>query len=209
MLIILDLLLHRAQVYRHILFNQIEARPSTSIAGIDLSLLKLLPAYVFFDAYLYWFRLKSFYGSYQHLHFLAELTTKPFDRHFMLLFVSLFGFLIYTLGIMGSVWVLEQKYAFKFRGENGKVQYNYLFMTMLLSSFGKLTTILMMIWDYDINFGRVVNLFVLTSNITSIQVYLNTSSALAFVIVLVGFSSKFIFHLLAYLASPSMLLFVL
>eukprot|EP00475_Leptophrys_vorax_P028933 TRINITY_DN42171_c0_g1_i1.p1 TRINITY_DN42171_c0_g1~~TRINITY_DN42171_c0_g1_i1.p1 ORF type:complete len:209 (-),score=47.73 TRINITY_DN42171_c0_g1_i1:663-1289(-) len=208
MLLILDLLLHRATVYRHVLFNQIEVKPASSrIAGVDKTLLKLLPAYVFFDAYLYWFRLKSFYGSYQHLHFLAELTTKPFDRHFVLLSVSLLGFMTYTAGIIGFAWLLEKKYGFNFRNEGIKI--NYLFMIILLSSFGKLTTILMMIWDYDINFGRVVNLFVLTSNITSIQVYLNTSSALAFVIVLVGFISKFIFYLLAYLASPSMLLFVL
>src|SRR5690606_27971529 len=141
MLIILDLLLHRAQVYRHILFNQIgevnNAKSTATIGGIHLSLLKLLPAYVFFDAYLYWFRLKSLYGSYQHLHFLAELTTKPFDRHFVLLSVALFGFLIYTLGIMGFVWVLEQKYEFKFRGGE-KVLFNYLFMAVLLSSFAKL-----------------------------------------------------------------------
>jgi len=49
-------------------------------------------------------------------------------------------------------------------------------ITVLLSTFGKLFTVIMMIWNYDIwVFGGGVDVFVLTSNITACKVLLDLS----------------------------------
>jgi len=49
------------------------------------------------------------------------------------------------------------------------VRYNYVVMTVLLSSVGYLLILLMMVWDYDLTFGQGIFLFVITSNITAMR----------------------------------------
>jgi hypothetical protein len=185
----------------------IKDSPNSLLWGIDKTIMKLLPFYLFFDAYLYWFRLFLFYSTEENAKLLPEFAAKPYDSHYLLVIISSLSFLIFCAGIFFIVWILNSKYGLVFR--DGKFSYRYLFMSIILSSFGKLSTILMMIWDYDINFGKVVSIYVLASNVTSISVCLECSPALSFIIVLFGFLTKSIFHLIFYAIFPSMKLFVL
>jgi hypothetical protein len=185
-LLVLDLLLHKTQVYRHILFNRI-AKHSTIWWGIDKSIAQLIPAYLFFDAYLYWSRISS-------------------DRMLLLVTSVAMSYLVFCAGVFLIVWALSTRYGIVFR--EGKFSYSYLLMAIILSSFGKLSTILLMIWNYDINFGKVVNIYVFASNITAITVYLECSSALSFIIVAFGIIVRSVFHLIFYATFPSMGLFI-
>jgi hypothetical protein len=49
--------------------------------------------------------------------------------------------------------------------------------SVIISSFGKLLIVLMMIWDTNAYYGPIVNFFVLTSNITALRVSLKTTPA--------------------------------
>lgn len=161
-IIFLDLFLHRPQAYRHLLFNRMDYRES----GIGIQYVKVLVVYIFFEAYIKWFRLKEYceytqpksafyyYGFWQdHL---------PHDRYWFILATALAEFAIYVLGISLAVRLsLGSQYAI--------VKYNYLLMAIILSSFGKGILILMMIWNYTFSFSTILNIFVLTSNVVAIK----------------------------------------
>jgi len=74
------------------------------------------------------------------------------------------------------------------------VKYNYLAMSIIVSSFGKFLFILTMIWDYHIGFLTGIDLFVLTSNVVAIKVFLDTSNVRAVTIVAIAFGLKVFFQ---------------
>ena len=52
-----------------------------------------------------------------------------------------------------------------FRKERKKVRYNYVSMALIISSFGKMLLILMVIWDYkQLEYSWLVGVIVLASN---------------------------------------------
>lgn len=55
------------------------------------------------------------------------------------------------------------------------VDYGQLVRSIVISSFGKLLVVLMMIWESNAYYGPIVNLFVLTSNVTALRVFLKTT----------------------------------
>lgn len=114
---------------------------------------------------------------------LSASIVRPFDRHFVLLsfasvvsmrFVSCHSLLTlsvlqgelatYIIAILVATKILLSK-----SHSSKPVKYNYLIMAVLLSSFGKLFIVSMMIWDYSSVYGYIINLFVLTSNITALR----------------------------------------
>ena len=94
-----DLILHKTSVYRHILFNRIGYLEH----GIDLVFLKLLPAFVFFDTYLKWFRLKSNWISQSREDMISTTAVRPFDRHFSLMMMSFGELVMYIATIVVCV----------------------------------------------------------------------------------------------------------
>uniref|UniRef100_A0A6A7G8X0 Protein ARV n=1 Tax=Hirondellea gigas TaxID=1518452 RepID=A0A6A7G8X0_9CRUS len=202
MLVLLDLILHRHQVYRHLLFNRIDYHES----GVDVTLLKLIPAFICFDAYLKWFRLAKYYDESfdsASLATVSSFSSKPYDYHFTLLGCAALEFLLFVLGILMIARLTQRKVDTHF------VKYNYLVMAILISTFGRLLIVLMMIWDYDVNFGRVVNIFILTSNITATKVFLDGSGMQASACVLGGYMLRMLVPIAMYLANRSFIMFIL
>lgn len=187
-------------------------------SGISVQYVKVLVVYIFFEAYIKWFRLKEYceytqpksafyyYGFWQdHL---------PHDRYWFILAAALLEFAVYVLGISLAVRLsLGSKYAI--------VKYNYLLMAIILSSFGKGILILMMIWNYTFSFSTILNVFVLTSNVVAVKgtplcftrfcmltdaVFLDTSTIKAAMFVAFGFGIRTIFQMIVYLFDTSMLL---
>jgi len=91
---------------------------------------------------------------------------KPYERY-----LAIFGMAIFNIGVYVSAFVLLAAILTKSFNRSREVVF-----TVFLSMFGKLFTLVMMIWDYDIwLFGRGVDTFVLTSNITALKVLLPLS----------------------------------
>jgi hypothetical protein len=169
-IIILDMILHKSQVYRHLIFNRME----TYDVGIDKSLLKLTMAILFCDAYVKFAYLRALApGSDDVLqHDVATaaprmLIASPlefWDWDMLYCFgVSIFQYMLYLAGTLLGAGV-------RFKAQ---VKPNYLVMCVLASSFGKLFYILMMVWDYPPAFSLTIETLVLSSNVVSLRVYLD------------------------------------
>jgi len=78
----------------------------------------------------------------------------------------------------------------------GIIKYNYIVMAIILSSFGKGFTFLMMIWDYTHSFSifsTIIDIFVLTSNTLVLKVFLATTTVKAGSIIAISFLCKTLF----------------
>jgi len=84
------------------------------------------------------------------------------------------------------------------------MKYNYVSMALILSSFGKLIIILMVIWDYnDMEYSWGVNVFVLTSNAEALSVFLDVAYWKAALVVLSGLAIKIVAQLVLHLVDPA------
>ncbi|CAG8677944.1 9278_t:CDS:2 [Gigaspora rosea] len=64
-------------------------------------------------------------------------------------------------------------------------------MALIISSFGKILIISMVIWDYDqLEFSWLINVVVLTSNIEALAVFLDMDYYKSFGIMVVGLGLK-------------------
>eukprot|EP01083_Nonionella_stella_P158002 513599_1 len=195
-LILLDLILHRHQVYRHLLFNRIDYHES----GVHIILLKMIPALICFDAYLKWFRLAKYYESVDSV-IVSLMSPKPFDCHFIILGAAALEFVLFISGVLLCAKLLH------FRVDTHFVKYNYLVMAILISSFGRLLILLMMIWDYDVKFGSAVNVFVLTSNFTATKVFLDGTDLQAGFCVLGGYAMRMMVPVFTFMLNSAFIIF--
>jgi len=76
-------------------------------------------------------------------------------------------------------------------------------MALTLSSFAKSILIPMLIWDYhDLAYLWIVNVFVASSNMLALSVFLNVQHRRAFLLVLAGWFLKVAMQFLVHLAAP-------
>jgi len=175
-IIFLDLILHRSQVYRHILFNRTEYCDN----GISIQYLKVFIVYLFFECYAKWNQLQ-------------EEIVQPYV-HILIVFAVTLEFLVYLFSIMVGVHLTAKPSI----GTNyGIIKYNYIIMAIILASFGKGFTFLMMIWEYNHTFSifsAVIDIFVLTSNTLVLKVFLNSTTIKAMSLIALSFGVKTAFH---------------
>ncbi|ORX42045.1 hypothetical protein BCR36DRAFT_338193, partial [Piromyces finnis] len=152
-IIFMDLLLHKKQVYRHLLFNKLEYVDS----GIQPGIKKLAILLILFDVYIKWLKLESI----PNINVLSH--------YFYILFVCTIELIIFHASIRFIIWLLfHKKYEI--------IKYNYVTIALIISSFSKLLYILMIIWDYgEINYSWYINILVFTSNVEAISVFLEES----------------------------------
>jgi Arv1-like family len=84
------------------------------------------------------------------------------------------------------------------------IQWNYVVMGLLLSSFGKSFLFLVMIWDYDTSYGLVVllvNAFCYMSNVLALRVVVECSAIQAGVYVFCGVIAQLLTTLILYLST--------
>ncbi|KAF9365155.1 sterol homeostasis protein [Mortierella sp. NVP85] len=98
-------------------------------------------------------------------------------QYLFILFLCILEFLSFHFGVrlIVSLW---------YGGRYAILKYNYITTTLIISSFGKMLLILMVIWDYTgLEYSwHLVNLIVLTSNIEALSDtgYLSTGFIIAF-----------------------------
>ncbi|XP_069091130.1 protein ARV1 [Pleurodeles waltl] len=167
-IILINAILCKAQVYRHILFNT-----TINIHG------KLCIFCLLCEAYVRWLQLQ---GSTQ--------TTDPEDiiRYAKEWdFYRMFGIAcleqsVYFLGIFAALYLMASGTL------KTKLDFILLLKALLLSSYGKLLLIPAVIWEHDYTFVslKLIKLFVLTSNFQAIRVTLNTSRKMSCVAICTG-----------------------
>ena len=150
-----------------------------------------------------WVRLKEFYGGTTN-----ELSNnniqcdnnyeeeKPYDRYFLILFMSTIEFIVYLLAV-----TFAAKFTVKSNVSTNQytiIKWNYLIMSLILSSFGKGFVFLMMIWDYDEkfnNFSIIIDIMVFTSNALALKVFLDVHTLKSVSLIIIGQAVKLLFQI--------------
>jgi len=179
--------------------------------GISIQYMKIFILGVFFEAYTKWIRLKTFYNQQQLRQSESgtqctypslPLTTEgepPHEHYLCILLEALAEYILFVLGVMLAVNLLKNKISPPSPGNDYVfIKYNYVAMAVILSSFGKVFAFLTMIWDYDHtpSFVTIVDIFVWTSNILALQVFLATTFMKASSVVFVGLAMRVFFQVL-------------
>jgi hypothetical protein len=179
-IIMIDLILHKSQVYRHLIFNRME----TYDAGIDLNLAKLAILVTFCDGYIKFSRLRALpclengalppdiATTVPVMHVSSALEFADVDM-LICVMLSIFQLVLYLLGVIAGA---------RLRFSAGAhVKPNYLVMCVLASSFGKALYLLMMVWDYPqgASFGDMIEWFILSSNVVALRAYFHPDGNVA------------------------------
>ncbi|CAO3682819.1 unnamed protein product [Rhizopus stolonifer] len=171
------MLLHKPQVYRHLLFNRI-----TRQEGVEPHVIRFAILLILFEVYIKWFRLEKYYTTYD-----ARFIEKSLPYQYLyILALCIFEFVMFHCFVhlvirLRSLWKKQEK----------QIRYNYVSMALIISSFGKMLLILMVIWDYrQLEYSWLVGTIVLASNIEALSVYLNVSYAQALSMIGFGILGK-------------------
>eukprot|EP00124_Ichthyophonus_hoferi_P002504 Ihof_evm4s173 gene=Ihof_evmTU4s173 len=147
LIIVIDMLLHKPEVYRHLLFNCL---PSTH-SNIKYRIIKLGFVCILCDAYL---KCTRVYINEEIQLFLSEVWTL-FLKAWL---AAAIGFLIYILGVCCLVHLFEKRLTYS------SIQ-SHIAIPLMLSGFVRLLVVLMWIWDYhDRAFAWVIYALNISSN---------------------------------------------
>ena len=165
-IIFIDMLLHKTEVYRHLLFNRVWIFKN--------SIYKLCALLLLFDVYIKWFQIEK--------HGVNVQVQRPEDfilRYSSLFVLCLFEFLAFHLGV---------RLLTRSKKEAGKLS-----VGLIISSFGKLLHILMVIWEYnDLEYSWLVNTIVYTSNAEVISIFFDQKYWKAYLVLSFGLFCKFL-----------------
>ncbi|KAH6565228.1 hypothetical protein BASA50_006006 [Batrachochytrium salamandrivorans] len=186
-IIFIDMLLHKRPVYRHLIFNRLDY----SDQGWNGSLIRLGILLVLFEVYLKWFRLDRMDRA------VAPDNVALHTQYFYILGVCALETICFHSGVR---WATHMLFSGKFTVKN----LNQLSMALVLSSFGKILLIVMVVWDYgQFDPSILVNMLVFTSNIEALSVFLKTSISTTGVILGAGITCKLAIQFLMQLSDPN------
>lgn len=188
MLLVIDLILHRREAYRHVLFNR------QRLGGfLTRSVGRLVPVFVVLDAYVKWSRVHASGGGEAgggdavgwgggvgleaQLAALAALAAAEYVAYTVLV-VLLLAWLV--PGVARTAAGASQ--AARAVG---------------LSSFGKMFITLAMVWEYEPGFATAIHLFVLSSNITALAALVDSGAGRPAAAVLSAWACKTAFSRIA------------
>ncbi|KAI7871284.1 Arv1-like family-domain-containing protein [Spinellus fusiger] len=156
--IFIDMLLHKPQVYRHLLFNRIVQEGNK----IEPHVFRFAILLILFEVYIKWFRLERYDTAYD----LTFVQQPLYYQYLYILALCVFEFIVFHCCICLSVRWFCCNY-------EKAIRYNFVSMALIISSFGKMLLILMVIWDYkQLEYSWLVSIIVLASNIEALTVYL-------------------------------------
>ncbi|UZO00946.1 uncharacterized protein OCT59_012058 [Rhizophagus irregularis] len=140
----------------------------------------LLLYYIFFLKDIKWFRLEKYYTA-SNIPFIEQ---PVFLQYLYILFLCVIEFVVFQFGVRLAVsFYIGDKYAI--------IKYNYIAIALIISSFGKILLILMVIWDYNgLEYSWLINIVVLTSNVEALAVFLNVGYFKTLLILIFGLGLK-------------------
>ncbi|OAD81075.1 hypothetical protein PHYBLDRAFT_17818 [Phycomyces blakesleeanus NRRL 1555(-)] len=149
-IIFIDMLLHKPQVYRHLLLNRITQKGN----GIQPHVFRFAILLILFEVYIKWFRLERYDTEYD-----VNFIKQPLCYQYLyILALCIFGKKLYDNQIFSRLNL------------KSFLDYNYVAMALIISSFGKMLLILMVIWDYkQLEYSWLVSIIVLVSNVEALS----------------------------------------
>ncbi|CAO3587914.1 unnamed protein product [Absidia cylindrospora] len=181
-IIFIDMLLLKPQVYRHLLFNRI----SQTGHGIESNITRFAILLILFEVYIKWFRLERCCTQYNSIFIHKPL----YYQYLYILALCILEFVVFHCCVCLTLRVYYQN-------QDKVIRYNYISMALIISSFGKMLLILMVIWEYEqLEYSWLVSITVLASNVEALSVYLDLSYIKTLFIVGLGIISRVIAQLL-------------
>ncbi|KAJ1954574.1 sterol homeostasis protein [Linderina pennispora] len=158
--IFIDMLLHKPQVYRHLLVNKLEFRQSM----IERNVAKLGVLLVLFNVYIDWFRLEEG-GRLRGQNELLFGKQHSFTLQY--LFILVLSAIDASSQLCGIVLasIIHQRSFMQVK------RWATISTALIISSFGKVLMILLVIWDYnEPYYPWLLDLLLLTSHSTALAV---------------------------------------
>lgn len=167
-IILIDAILCKVQAYRHIILN----------ANINIHW-KLCIFCLLCEAYLRWSHLQDSQQTVDPTDIIRYAKEWDFYLMFGLASLELTAFLS---GVFFFLWLTKQDFIQK------KSNLNMLLIALLLSGYGKLLVIPVVIWEHDDSplYINLIKFFVLASNAQAVRVVLNSSRKFALSVISVG-----------------------
>ncbi|KAJ5068204.1 arv1 [Anaeramoeba ignava] len=194
----LDLILLKKEVYRHILFNHFDYQDKF-IQKIIIQLAIVMILFITYSKMVFDQRSEDCSILYNECDNAIKIfSRKVKDKLFYFILESAVEMIAYITGILFAIRI----YLFLFFRNIILFKYNYVVIALIFSSFGQLFLILPMIWNYNINFFKIIDYFVIISNIVAICVVVEANFLKSGLIVMFGllfkyFSSKYSINWLA------------
>ena len=171
-IVFIDLVLHRVQAYRHMLFNR-------HLVRIGKDSLKFLAVIFAFDSFDKWFKLQDRELERPWEEFTRWL--RPHPDQWIIPACAIFETVVYLSIVCFLVNILV-----KAKNPKRSVDYRFLLSTVIFSCFSKLGVLLWMVWDAPALHRKVISWFTITSNIVAVQVFLRTKSYIEPTMVVMG-----------------------
>lgn len=179
-LIVLDLILHRIGVYRHLLFNRVYDAENPFLdqnKGIYAPFLKLLAVSLFMTILV---RCNIFDHTVDHISATKIMSISC---------LSILEFFAFIVGIFLAVKIYVG------RKDYHLIMWNYLLMGIIISFFLKPSLLLAMIWkSHTYHFIHLIQILVMTSNIVAVKAFTETSFFISSGIVCCGYVTQFVFQ---------------
>ncbi|KAG4302113.1 hypothetical protein PCANB_001655 [Pneumocystis canis] len=174
----IDVMLIKPQVYRHLLFNQL----GTQDDCFNSYVIRFWLLLILFDVYLIWLRIKRQSGQDLQLSTSSQTILPDIIQCLYLLLLCLLEtiFFHWIPRILARQWP------------------NALSTAIFVSSSARLLPVLMVIWSYDTPIAnQIIEWVVLYSNFEAIKIRLNCGNMKAFILIFSGVLSKaLVFHLI-------------
>ncbi|KAI9472736.1 sterol homeostasis protein [Coemansia sp. RSA 1290] len=180
----IDMLLHKPQVYRHLLINKLEFRQQF----VERNVSKLGILLVLFNVYIDWFRLEEGGRLRGQRELLFGKQHSFGTQYLFILLVSAVDAVALLAGNLLASIVLQRNIRLVKR-------WAMVSTALIVSSFGKVLVILLVIWDYhEIYYPWLLDFLQFTSQTTAISVLLDTSVLWAGLVVIFSVAFKQLVH---------------
>ncbi|KAJ7546096.1 hypothetical protein O6H91_08G024500 [Diphasiastrum complanatum] len=164
MIILIDLVLHKPEVYRHLFFNY------QLVNHIDVQSIMWKTRFFFLLLDTWKWTLPG-QGNIDVVSFDSFMTfLSTFGKAFTKVVLSSFQFQLVVL-IAARIFCEKQT--------STRTRWTDLSLALLVSSYFKLFTLSMLVWDFSPLMVYIVDLLVLSSNIVALKVMLNTMTTIA------------------------------
>lgn len=187
-IVFIDMLLHKPQVYRHLLVNQLEFQQSF----IDRNITKLGILLVLFNVYIDWFRLEEGGRLRGQTELLFGKQYSFALQYILILMLSVLDAVVHLLGILLATIILERNPQQQIK------RWATISTTMIVSSFGKVLMIMLVIWEYnEPYYPWLLDFLLFTSHSTAFSVLFNVGVVWAGLVIVFGTAIKQLVHFVA------------
>ncbi|KAJ2656430.1 sterol homeostasis protein [Coemansia sp. RSA 1200] len=193
-IVFIDMLLHKPQVYRHLLVNKLEFRQP----AMERNVAKLGILLVLFSVYIDWFRLEEGGRLRSQSELLFGQRLSFATQYVFILVLSAIDAAALLAGVLLASIVHQRCFTHVKRWAT-------MATALTIASFGKVLMIILVIWDYnEPYYPWLLDTLVFTSYSTAMSVLFDVSVLWASLMVVFGMATKQLVHLAALTVSAAL-----